>query len=88
MITLTGQEIKDLAEIVGFEVVDDYNPDVLKREFCVEDCPKTGIHNDKGDLKHYKHIVTTEFTTGQQCLVVGDELESPVQGLINTTEGK
>ncbi|ENL3888491.1 hypothetical protein AB4867_002676 [Vibrio cholerae] len=58
MITLTGKEIKQLAELVGFEVKEITNPefesDVLETEIdIVRD--ESGVLRDDGTLSKYKY---------------------------------
>ncbi|ELL0578554.1 hypothetical protein NTH44_003159 [Vibrio metoecus] len=58
MITLTGKEIKQLAELVGFEIKEITNPefasDVLETEIdIVRD--ESGVIHDDGTLLKYKY---------------------------------
>ncbi len=70
---LTGREIKDLAEYAGFTVeVED--KDHLEQEFSIDDCPKLGVQDDDGSVKHYDHIVTCDGCDGNECMPLGEPI--------------
>lgn len=54
MITLTGKEIKQLAELVGFEIKPEFAPDVLETEIDIVS-DDSGVLNENGTLLKYKY---------------------------------
>jgi hypothetical protein len=74
---LTGREIKDLAEYVGFDITPaSVEDDVLEQEFSVSPCPETGVRDDDGVVHQYGYVVTCDGCDAGECIPLGD----PVAG--------
>lgn len=67
-VTLTGKQIKELAEIAGFKVIQygyDINNDHEEEYYFIQLCPKKGLINeDTGETEHPQYIVTEEACEG------------------------
>lgn len=60
-LTLTIEEIKDLAEMAGLSVnKDDLDDENKLTEIVVTACPKKGIQETDGSIVHYKHMAYYE----------------------------
>ena len=55
-ITLTGEEIHDLAEAVGLAIQPQDYTDIFEDEMTITACPSVGVLNDDGNKIHSKHI--------------------------------
>ena len=76
-ITLTGKEIKDLAEFAGFEVreLTGMEEEALETEISITECSKDGIKGeDSEEVKHYAHIAYMAEYPEEGCYPLGDEL--------------
>ena len=73
-ITLTGQEIMDLAEFAGFEVKNP-DPDYLKYDYAVAECPDEGVENDDGQMEHYTYIAYLSDYPEEGCYPLGEKLK-------------
>ena len=72
---LTGREIKDLAEYVGFTIDENsIDDDYLEGEFWIGKCPEKGVQDDDGTVHHYDHIVTCDGCDGNECMPLGEPL--------------
>jgi hypothetical protein len=72
-LTLSGQEIKDLAEYCGFQIVpESIEQDFLEGDFYIEKCPKGGVAGDDGVAKMYGHVVTCDGCEGGECMPLGE----------------
>lgn len=54
-VTLTIDQIKDLAEMAGLKVDSEITDDDRETEITVTLCPEKGVDDD-GTIKHYKHV--------------------------------
>lgn len=74
MLTLTGKEIKDLAEAVGL-VIDPRNyTDELETEITIIDCPESGVLGDDGKATHYEHVAYLSEYPEEGTFPLGDEV--------------
>jgi hypothetical protein len=55
-LTLTVEEIKDLAEFTGLRVIGKLDEDEKETEITISKCPKRGVKEDDGSIIHCKHI--------------------------------
>ena len=72
-VTLTAQEIVDLAEFAGF-TVNTFNAsdDELETEFTVEECPSVGVGNEERTKTfHSNHIAYVSDYPEEGCLNLG-----------------
>ena len=53
MVTLTGKEIRDLANFAGFMIVEQNYSDELDTEITVFDCSKNGIKDEDENTRVY-----------------------------------
>lgn len=62
-LTLTVEEIKDLAQAVGLKISDDsLGDDDIDVEYTIIECPTSGLDNEDGTFLHYKLIAfLTEY---------------------------
>jgi hypothetical protein len=75
MITLTGKEIKDLAEFAGFLVDASLSSeDELETEFNIYDCPPEGVRDDDGIIEHYAHCVIISEYPEEGCCPLGEKI--------------
>lgn len=61
--TLTIEEIRDLAEFVGLQLAEREIPaDELETEIVIADCPEKGVHDEEQPTKtlHCRHIAYIE----------------------------
>ncbi|MBL4864907.1 MAG: hypothetical protein JKY67_00850 [Pseudomonadales bacterium] len=72
LITLTGKEIKDLAEFAGFTVTGDV--DCLDAEFDICRCPKGGFINDDGTFEHFRYVASMSEYCEEGYVPLGDEI--------------
>ena len=79
-ITLTGKEIKDLAEFAGFEVMEltGMEEEALEAEITISECCKKGILDEEcaGPAKHYAHIACMAEYPEEGCYPLGDEINA------------
>ena len=59
-ITLTVEQIKNLAEFAGLRVKDKLTEEDKETEITIIKCPKHGIQDDDGTIIHCKHIAYLE----------------------------
>tara|TARA_R110000851_G_scaffold199128_1_gene350172 strand:+ start:70 stop:327 length:258 start_codon:yes stop_codon:yes gene_type:complete len=81
--TLTGQEIKELAELAGFTINPDHiEPDYLEAEYYITSCPKQGVMDDDGSVATYSHVVICDGMDESECQPLGDKISTlgPLQG--------
>lgn len=74
-ITLTGKEIRDLAEFAGFDVTWDKENGALTMEieYVVMECGKEGIENDDGEREFYDHFAYLAEYPEEGCHPLGDK---------------
>jgi hypothetical protein len=70
-LTLTGKEIKDLAEFAGLAIAPSDYTDVLETEIIVATCPTSGA---LGDGTHYKHVAYLSEYPEEGAYPLGDEI--------------
>jgi len=79
-ITLTGKEIKDLAEFAGFKVdgLTKMEEEALETEIVIAESCKEGILDEGGDgaIKHYAHIAYAAEYPEEGCYPLGDEINT------------
>lgn len=81
IITMTMNEIIDLAEFAGLTVDRvGFSDDELDAMLCIADCPKDGVHNDgePGDpntVSHYRYIAYYDEYPEEGCIGLGPEIE-------------
>ena len=74
MLTLTGKEIKDLAEAVGLVIKPLDYEDELETEMTIIDCPASGVLDDDGKATHFQHVAYySEYPEEGMC-PLGDEV--------------
>lgn len=79
MLTLTGKEIKDLAEAVGLMIQPlDYDTE-LETEMTVIKCPASGVQGDDGKVTHYEHVAYLSEYPEEGTFPLGGEI--PQQGV-------
>jgi hypothetical protein len=72
-LTLSGQEIKDLAEYCGFQIVpESIEQDFLDGDFHIEKCPAGGVASNEGVALRYGHVVTCDGCEGDECMPLGE----------------
>lgn len=74
MMTLTGKEIKDLAEAVGLVVCTMDYTDELETEMTIIDCPASGVLDDDGKATHYAHVAYLSEYPEEGTFPLGDEV--------------
>lgn len=73
-ITLSGKEIKDLAEAVGLVIQPLDYADELETEMTIIDCPAEGVLDDDGKATHYQRVAYySEYPEEGMC-PLGDEV--------------
>ncbi len=77
MLTLTGKEIKDLAEAVGLVIQPLNYGDELETEMTIIKCPATGVQDDDGKVTHYEHVAYLSEYPEEGTFPLGDELPLP-----------
>ena len=77
MLTLTGKEIKDLAEAVGLVIQPLNYGDELETEMTIIKCPATGVLDDDGKATHYEHVAYLSEYPEEGTFPLGDELPLP-----------
>jgi len=76
-LTLTGKEIKDLAESVGLVIQPlDYGYE-LETEMTIIKCPATGVIGDDGKAAHFEHVAYLSEYPDEGTYPLGDELHLP-----------
>lgn len=74
MLTLTGKEIKDLAEAVGLVIMPHDYTDELETEMTIIACPSSGVEDDDGNATHYKHVAYLSEYPEEGTFPLGDEV--------------
>lgn len=74
MLTLTGKEIKDLAESCGFYITPLNYEDEIKTEMTIITCPADGVLDDDGKSTHYKYIAYLTKYPEEGLYLLGDEV--------------
>jgi len=78
-VTLSGKEIRDLAQAAGFEISDRTkdDKDLLFDDYVVQVCPKEGVIIDNGwpERKHYSYIAYCLSCPEEGCFPLGNELD-------------
>ena len=81
MITLTVQQIKDLAEFAGLTLHSRFEPDefLMQSEITIADCPPEGIRNDGEEsdpdsVSHYDYIAYCTDYPEEGCIGLGPEV--------------
>lgn len=74
MLTLTGKEIKDLAEAVGLVIAPHDYTDELETEMTIIDCPSNGVLDDGGKATHYKYVAYLTEYPEEGSFPLGDEI--------------
>lgn len=72
-VTLTVDQIKDLAEMAGLRVEGDITDDDRETEITVETCPPDGV-DDEGTMRHYRHIAYYDEYPGEGVYPLGPEI--------------
>ncbi len=79
-ITLTGKEIKDLAEFAGFKVdgLTKMEEEALETEIVIMECGKEGVLDEGavGPARHYAHIAYVAEYPEEGCFPLGDEINA------------
>lgn len=76
MITLTGKEIRDLAEAAGFLIEKADSDDLLDTEMTIIPCPPDGIKDDDdGSLSRYKYVAYFSDYPEEGVFGLGEELK-------------
>lgn len=76
-ITLTGKEIRDLAEAVGLVIAKNDYAEELETEMVIVPCPEAGVLNDDGEPEHYRYIAWLEEYPEEGSCPLGDKLKEP-----------
>ena len=74
MLTLTGKEIKDLAEAVGLMIQPLDYTDELETEMTIIECPSSGVMDDDGKATHYEHVAYLSEYPQEGTFPLGDEV--------------
>ena len=75
MLTLTGKEIKDLAEAVGLVIEGGHDyTDELETEMTIIECPSSGVMDDDGKATHYEHVAYLSEYPEEGTFPLGDEV--------------
>lgn len=76
MITLTVQQIADLAGAAGLVLDQRFMPsaDDLEVQYTITACPPKGITDDNGQVKHYAHIAFATEYPDEAVFALGDEV--------------
>lgn len=77
-ITLSGREIRDLANAVGMEISDKYvvEDDILETNMVIMECPKEGIsYEDEEGRHHFSHVAYIEEYREEGTFPLGDEIK-------------
>ncbi len=76
-ITLTGKEIRDLAEFAGFSIVENDYTDENETEMVIQNCPDKGILNDDNEPEHYRLIAYLAEYPEEGCMPLGEKISVP-----------
>lgn len=75
MVTLTGKEIRDLANFAGFMIVEQNYSDELDTEITVFDCSKNGIKDeDENTRVYYKYAAYLTEYPDEGCYPLGEQI--------------
>lgn len=72
MMTLTIDEIKDLAQFCGLEVNGEITEEDAEVEITVTDCPKGGVKDDDDSIIHCRHIAYYEEYPDEGVMPLGE----------------
>lgn len=74
-LTLTGKEIKDLAESIGFTITKgSFDKDILETEMTVVDCPEKGVEGDDGKPMFFNYVAYFDDCPEEGVMPLGDEV--------------
>lgn len=73
-LTLTGKEIKDLAELAGLAIAPSDYTDMIETEIIVATCPTIGVLDDDGAVAHYKYVAYLSEYPEEGVYPLGDEI--------------
>ena len=73
--TLTVEEIGDLAKSAGFKIDDEQLGDSDRdTEYVIEPCPKDGVDNEDGTRSHYRFIAYLDEYPEEGCFGLGEAI--------------
>lgn len=72
-VTLTIDQIKDLAEMAGLQVAGEITDDDRETEITVETCSAKGVDDD-GTTRHYRHVAYYEEYIDEGVTPLGPEI--------------
>lgn len=75
-LTLTIDQIKDLAEFAGLRIEGEITDEDKETEITITACPKQGIEDDDGSIIHYRHIAYLEEYPEEGVCPLGQQLVS------------
>lgn len=76
-VTLTGKEIREIAEFAGLQFVEHDYQDEYETEITVEACPSKGVLNDDNVAEHYRLIAFLTEYPEEGCLPLGEKIDAP-----------
>lgn len=77
-VTLTVEQIKDLAEFAGHRLAESTTTDDEKEtEITITVCPKVGVKEDDGSIVHYRHIAYFEEYPEEGVCPLGEQVAAP-----------
>lgn len=71
-LTLTIDQIKDLAEFAGLKVEGEITDDDKETEIVITKCPEKGVEETDGSIVHYRHIAYLEEYPDEGVCPLGD----------------
>lgn len=75
-ITLTGKDIKDVAEFAGLSITPHDYADEYETEITIQRCPKSGIKNDDdGGVEFFEYVAYLSEYPEEGCVPLGDPVE-------------
>lgn len=82
MLTLTVEQIKDLAEFAGFTLHSRFMPEEMVSEVVICECPANGVKcegepSDPMAVAHYKHVAYFAEYPDEGCHGLGPEVDAP-----------
>ena len=75
-VTLTGKEIREIAELAGLQFVEHDYTDEYETEIAIESCPDKGILNDDNAPEHYRLIAFLNEYPEEGCIGLGEKIEA------------
>lgn len=75
-VTLTGKEIREIAELAGLQFVEHDYTDEYETEIAIESCPDKGIMNDDNAPEHYRLIAFLNEYPEEGCIGLGEKIEA------------